>query len=241
MAELNGGAVVLGESEVSFANEIYVDESVDIPLETAAPEVTEATTIEIITSTIKARPILTTAAVTIGGAALATSAYVAYFYTGGLISLAAPAARSIAVGWVMSQVTEGGKHLKFLYPLWGESRSSCEKRLKYVQEKIQEDKLVFRCFYLELPPIPDPKKDASVTPETEKPAVVRTFIKPPPESVSDLFTPVQMDVLDLQDVVTAHVSMLRRTSNIGMYWYLVDETARSLSALLTKLEGQKEA
>ncbi|KAJ3070818.1 hypothetical protein HDU98_006184 [Podochytrium sp. JEL0797] len=200
-----------------------------------------------VTTTISQRPLLSTAVVTVGSGLLAAGAYASYYYSGGLISLAAPTVRSIAVGWAMKHATEAGKHLQFLYPLWGESRASCEARLTYVKEC--EPGFVFRCFYLELPPIPavivaavdvDEKgEDAKglktpTTPVTT--AVVRTFIKPPPTAFADLFVPVQMDNGDVKDVISAHMSMLRRTQNVGMYWFLVDETARLISARVMEVE-----
>ncbi|KAJ3006826.1 UNVERIFIED_CONTAM: hypothetical protein HDU68_003861, partial [Siphonaria sp. JEL0065] len=159
--------------DVQFVNDLYVDESIelgvpvvgndgvessdtdqvpngDTPITPSNEPPSQPTTTAILTNIFKRRPLLTTAAVTIGGSALAVGAYGAYYYSGGMISVAAPAVRSVAVGWAMTHANEASKHLKFLYPLWGESRINCEQRIQFVKDRMRDENLLFRCFYLEV-------------------------------------------------------------------------------------------
>ncbi|KAJ3355103.1 hypothetical protein HDU83_004000 [Entophlyctis luteolus] len=185
--------------------------------EVAVESVSRTTTVSYVKSYLPSKTTLVTTTLALG----------AYYYTGGWVGMAMPTLQSVAVGWVSSQAAEASKHLKFLYPLWGETRSSCEARVKFLKEEVDADRLMFHGFYIE---VPASNKSASNLPETSK-----TFIRPPPDCEGNLFTKVPFDDFHAT-VVSAHMAMLIRQKNIGTYWHLVDETALKLTTKLLQLE-----
>ncbi|KAJ3410648.1 hypothetical protein HDV05_003504 [Chytridiales sp. JEL 0842] len=83
----------------------------------------------------------------LAGAALTAGAY----YTGGL-SLAAPLVQRVAMAWAIGHASEASKHLRFLRPLWNETKLEREKRMETLREAVEKGGLHFKCFYVELPP-----------------------------------------------------------------------------------------
>jgi hypothetical protein len=81
----------------------------------------------------------------IAGAAVAAGAY----YSGGL-SLAAPLVQRVAVAWALGHATEASKHLRFLYPLWGEAQKDWVLRVEILKGEVEKGRLNFRCFYIEV-------------------------------------------------------------------------------------------
>ncbi|KAI8850828.1 hypothetical protein BC829DRAFT_143023 [Chytridium lagenaria] len=157
----------------------------------------------------------------LAGAAIAAGTY----YTGGLL-LAAPLVQSVAVTWAASHVNEASRHLQFLYPLWGETKEEWMRRVEVLKGEVGVGRIVFRGFYIELPPLPVDEtkdiKDASKKKETETMTMTtRTFIKAPPQSLCHLFFPTGSDC---EDVIAAHMMMFERSVNAGGYWHMVDRT-----------------
>ncbi|KAJ3056076.1 hypothetical protein HK097_008204 [Rhizophlyctis rosea] len=92
--------------------------------------------------------------VTLGlaGAGLAAGVY----YSGGAALATGPGVmvRRVATAYALSHVEEGRKYLQFLWPLWGEGMTGMGNRIDEISRDVGEGKLRFRCFYVELPPLP---------------------------------------------------------------------------------------
>lgn len=78
-------------------------------------------------------------------AAVATAVY----SSGGLLAVGTiVAARRLAVGFAISHAHEAGRHIRFLYPLWGESVAGQNSRLEEICEQIEKGRFVFKCYYV---------------------------------------------------------------------------------------------
>ncbi|KAJ3191857.1 hypothetical protein HK101_007340 [Irineochytrium annulatum] len=123
----------------------------------------------------------------LAGAAVAAGTY----YSGGLL-LAAPLVQSVAVTWAASHVNEASKHLQFLYPLWGETKEDGIKRLEVLRGEAALGRLTFRCFFVELPPLPVEEKKVKEAEEgkadVKEVAVANEDVKLEKDSTVDIST-----------------------------------------------------
>jgi hypothetical protein len=130
--------------------------------------------------------------------------------------------RSLAVAYAVSHAKEAGKHIRFLYPLWGETVQEAEDRIEQLSEQMLNGDLFFRCFYVHLS-----------IPEQED----RTFIKMPPKRFMHLYKDIGSDY---QDEISAHMGMFDRIENPGHYWELVDATAKQIRLISNPILNSDE-
>ncbi|KAJ3217898.1 hypothetical protein HDU67_007049 [Dinochytrium kinnereticum] len=170
---------VLSKSGASEKDDAASATLVVAPSPATLSDAAEATNAAAPTASSSWMPWLT---VGLAGAAIAAGTY----YTGGLL-LAAPLVQSVAVTWAASHVNEASKHLQFLYPLWGETQEDWRRRVEVLQGEVGMGRLTFRCFFVELPPLPTPMPEAKAVPvkgdmkavpvgDASKPASQQTII-----------------------------------------------------------------
>ncbi|KAI8808388.1 hypothetical protein BJ742DRAFT_738937 [Cladochytrium replicatum] len=135
------------EAEMAaIVDSIITNAIASAPSNPNGPSDTAATTAEVATT----EPNLWMPWITIGLTAGAIGA--AAYYTGGL-SIAIPLAQRVAIAWALSHVNVGRKYLQFLRPVWGASESELRDRVEMIAEEVEGDRLEFKCFYVELPPL----------------------------------------------------------------------------------------
>ena len=88
----------------------------------------------------------------LAGAAVAAGAAGAVYYSGGLaIAATAPTvAQRLAMAWALGQATEASKHLRFLYPLWGETANMRTRRMEILKSEVAMNRLFFSCYYIQV-------------------------------------------------------------------------------------------
>ncbi|KAJ3314108.1 hypothetical protein HDV04_001139 [Boothiomyces sp. JEL0838] len=151
---------------------------------------------------------ITTAAV-VGGA----------YYSGGILALGTMTlVRRVALAYAVSHASEATHYLRFLYPLWGESQAEADNRIEEMKKKVEEGSFFFKAYYIQILP---EKEDTE--------GRIKTFVKPPPKSISYLFQPIGSDS---DNEIAAHMHMFDRQVNPGSYWDNIHKVGRDVANIV---------
>jgi hypothetical protein len=139
---------------------------------------------------------------------LTTAALASYpYYSGGLLAMGS----ATLVKFGLSYGNEARQHLRFLYPIWGESNAASERRVTTLMEESKQGLFMVKCYYLK-------------TGSDE-----RTFVKPPPPSTAFIFQSIGSD---FENEIGAHMHMFSREQNAGYYWPLIESVGRDLRSII---------
>ncbi|KAJ3045060.1 hypothetical protein HK097_001295 [Rhizophlyctis rosea] len=151
------------------------------------------------------------------------------FWKWGAVGLAAAVTGGIAyatsqqVAQKVDQVAQDARsHMQFLGPLWTDL-SQMKRRMTDVRRL--EPMMVFKGYYCKIPPLIQESPSSAASPPRH-----RTFILPPPSSITDLFTPHPMP--KARDEIEAHTNMFDKIFDEEAYKILRKETARIVAEIM---------
>jgi hypothetical protein len=155
----------------------------------------------------------------------------AYYFGGSLIAMSTvTVVKRIALAYAVSHAEDARQRLRFLYPIWGESREDQEARFKAMKEESESERVfMFKNYY----------QRVAETSEETKEVLYRSFIVLPESSqYLPLFEPVGTDSAN---EIAGHTNMFSRNENPGHYWDSIHRTSLDIKRIVKKFKDIKKS